>query len=132
MVFSRSEFVREAQPQGARPIDGHETNEVEAVDVKLGPRVGEVLADEVNAPRTLLDAHGGVIRGIAVLILPRRFEGALGDDRCVRVGRVLRGHLPVTRILTEGNVVANSNVSLERSEERRVGKECRSRWSPYH
>ena len=26
------------------------------------------------------------------------------------------------------NVVASEN----RSEERRVGKECRSRWSPYH
>ena len=26
---------------------------------------------------------------------------------------------------------ADSSVSL-RSEERRVGKECRSRWSPYH
>ena len=25
-----------------------------------------------------------------------------------------------------------SETSLERSEERRVGKECRSRWSPYH
>src|SRR2546429_8056308 len=25
-----------------------------------------------------------------------------------------------------------ANYSLERSEERRVGKECRSRWSPYH
>src|SRR3712207_6416070 len=24
------------------------------------------------------------------------------------------------------------NCSIERSEERRVGKECRSRWSPYH
>ena len=24
------------------------------------------------------------------------------------------------------------NVSFNRSEERRVGKECRSRWSPYH
>ena len=23
-------------------------------------------------------------------------------------------------------------LSAERSEERRVGKECRSRWSPYH
>ena len=23
-------------------------------------------------------------------------------------------------------------ISLNRSEERRVGKECRSRWSPYH
>ena len=26
----------------------------------------------------------------------------------------------------------NSGTSLARSEERRVGKECRSRWSPYH
>jgi len=25
-----------------------------------------------------------------------------------------------------------ANVGLTRSEERRVGKECRSRWSPYH
>ena len=24
------------------------------------------------------------------------------------------------------------NIALPRSEERRVGKECRSRWSPYH
>ena len=24
------------------------------------------------------------------------------------------------------------NIQLIRSEERRVGKECRSRWSPYH
>ena len=29
----------------------------------------------------------------------------------------------------EGNAVAQANT---RSEERRVGKECRSRWSPYH
>ena len=27
---------------------------------------------------------------------------------------------------------ATSSVLVERSEERRVGKECRSRWSPYH
>ena len=24
------------------------------------------------------------------------------------------------------------SLSMKRSEERRVGKECRSRWSPYH
>ena len=30
------------------------------------------------------------------------------------------------RYATLGDVIA------ERSEERRVGKECRSRWSPYH
>src|SRR2546422_10559281 len=27
---------------------------------------------------------------------------------------------------------ASANLSANRSEERRVGKECRSRWSPYH
>ena len=27
---------------------------------------------------------------------------------------------------------AQRNIELSRSEERRVGKECRSRWSPYH
>ena len=32
--------------------------------------------------------------------------------------------------LTAFNVLQQS--FLERSEERRVGKECRSRWSPYH
>ena len=28
--------------------------------------------------------------------------------------------------------VSGSEEILHRSEERRVGKECRSRWSPYH
>src|ERR1019366_10582575 len=31
-----------------------------------------------------------------------------------------------------GGTITFSNVSGTRSEERRVGKECRSRWSPYH
>ena len=28
--------------------------------------------------------------------------------------------------------LANNRQGTQRSEERRVGKECRSRWSPYH
>ena len=28
--------------------------------------------------------------------------------------------------------VSVDSIALMRSEERRVGKECRSRWSPYH
>src|SRR3712207_9479970 len=31
-----------------------------------------------------------------------------------------------------GDVVVEVSVENGRSEERRVGKECRSRWSPYH
>ena len=30
------------------------------------------------------------------------------------------------------NALANCLREIGRSEERRVGKECRSRWSPYH
>ena len=37
-------------------------------------------------------------------------------------------------ILVDGEIFAFSNLRTgsNRSEERRVGKECRSRWSPYH
>ena len=37
-------------------------------------------------------------------------------------------------IVVEDNIVYCEYVCnmLSRSEERRVGKECRSRWSPYH
>ena len=32
-------------------------------------------------------------------------------------------------VVAEGNAASSAS---NRSEERRVGKECRSRWSPYH
>ena len=42
-----------------------------------------------------------------------------------------------TVVLKDYNVLENPQkiigaIGTERSEERRVGKECRSRWSPYH
>ena len=37
-----------------------------------------------------------------------------------------------TLLFTAGCVMVFVNGDLCRSEERRVGKECRSRWSPYH
>ena len=38
----------------------------------------------------------------------------------------------VVMIIDATTKVIFVNQSLCRSEERRVGKECRSRWSPYH
>ena len=38
----------------------------------------------------------------------------------------------VKSILLEGQKEAAKKELGKRSEERRVGKECRSRWSPYH
>ena len=42
-----------------------------------------------------------------------------------------RSHMEKIDLITK-KALDESGVKMERSEERRVGKECRSRWSPYH
>src|SRR5436305_10877259 len=49
----------------------------------------------------------------------QQFAGATGNSR--RAGSDLRG-----------SSLRRGSDNPARSEERRVGKECRSRWSPYH
>ena len=47
----------------------------------------------------------------------------------------LKGHWSKTQLADRQEVQNNLQKnydSIDRSEERRVGKECRSRWSPYH
>src|SRR2546427_1166730 len=46
-------------------------------------------------------------------------------------GSALAQQPPVKPELARGQSIA-AQVCAARSEERRVGKECRSRWSPYH
>src|SRR5256885_10596096 len=46
-----------------------------------------------------------------------------GRARQQVAGQLLDGELVERQVAVEG---------VDRSEERRVGKECRSRWSPYH
>ena len=42
-------------------------------------------------------------------------------------------YMEIVQGLTEEDMyVPGTDKKLTRSEERRVGKECRSRWSPYH
>ena len=45
---------------------------------------------------------------------------------------VFCGKRPGQTVLITAGVQAGEYVGIQRSEERRVGKECRSRWSPYH
>ena len=48
-------------------------------------------------------------------------------------GRRFSWNIQVSLSGGEQNIdLTNDNAKAERSEERRVGKECRSRWSPYH
>ena len=55
------------------------------------------------------------------------FVGCLGDTAQVAAVSVVG---PVFSILAA--VATMLGAGSSRSEERRVGKECRSRWSPYH
>ena len=54
-----------------------------------------------------------------------KHHSRIGDE--VRIG----SNSVIVSPVTIGNRVT-TGAGLTRSEERRVGKECRSRWSPYH
>src|SRR2546427_10796576 len=74
------------------------------------------------------DARGAGVRG-AVL----RGEGQGRALLLARESDPGRGGLPTVRAERRLRLVDWFNrVDATRSEERRVGKECRSRWSPYH
>ena len=63
----------------------------------------------------------------ATLSLPRN-----GDIVTGRVDQVTDNEIIVNMGCKKDGILSVDEISLLRSEERRVGKECRSRWSPYH
>src|SRR3712207_9330377 len=82
----------------------------------------------------------GVVAGIADRVLVmyggRCVEDGTVDDVLERPAhpytRGLLGALPDLATSDDGELATVPGVPPARSEERRVGKECRSRWSPYH
>src|SRR2546422_10269033 len=96
------------------------------------PQAGEVAAGRLFA--------GKVRRGQELWVIgmpkPQRAQTVamvVGPDR-IPVDEIDAGN--VVAVVGLKDAVAGSTVSddkeMQRSEERRVGKECRSRWSPYH
>src|SRR5258707_10108751 len=78
----------------------------------INPATGEVLAHFGRTPASLVPDIVSRAR-----LAQRDWAKVPIRDRCAKL-----------RDLRE-QIMASRN---ERSEERRVGKECRSRWSPYH
>ena len=65
----------------------------------------------------------------------RKMQDGWADLMDVDLREVIREHNEQIRSGTPFEVLSRpqtKNGGYKRSEERRVGKECRSRWSPYH
>src|SRR3712207_8075189 len=80
------------------------------------------------------------VTGVQTCALPISISHAGGPYPCDTGDLAARGG-PLIELRTPGEldamraagaVVADMLAAVRRSEERRVGKECRSRWSPYH
>src|SRR2546421_3627681 len=75
-----------------------------------------------------------IVTGVQTCALPIYAEGLM--LRIQRVIPALRGERLERRNHGEFRATAEAFTDVmeldHRSEERRVGKECRSRWSPYH
>ena len=69
----------------------------------------------------------GLIKENDVKFVDFRFTDTKGKEQHVTVP----AHTVNEDLFEDGKMFDGSSIA-GRSEERRVGKECRSRWSPYH
>ena len=81
----------------------------------------EGLAKDKRSPLTNQDKE---------YVLERMIEEELLIKRAVDLGMLENN--PMARGTIVQQMIKNIVTEGSRSEERRVGKECRSRWSPYH
>src|SRR3712207_9331304 len=96
-----------------------------------GPQVGNLLVkNELAAgvvPPVPLDWCGAQTQATLGFVLMDALDRELAARGIQRRSAAL-----VTRTLVDADDEGFTRPTKPRSEERRVGKECRSRWSPYH
>ena len=90
----------------------------------------DIVLEAKNLTKVYGSGEGTVhaLRGVSVGIERGSFTAIIGKSGC--------GKSTLLQALGGLDAPTSGQVLLEgqslRSEERRVGKECRSRWSPYH
>ena len=144
MAYSQDGSGERNIPVNAQPAAGYgvnyffgsvnDTNNVITGNMTLGTRsIGGVSTDDFlctkseikgsNREEASFSAVGHVDLGVA--------GGVLGLDLELTAGAAARLRYPDDEVPC-ARVVCEGITDQLRSEERRVGKECRSRWSPYH
>src|SRR2546422_1987187 len=80
---------------------------------------------EIRTYRVIYQLTEDIEQALVGMLKPVEKEEKLGEAE-------VRALFKVSRLGTIAGCMVTSGVIRRRSEERRVGKECRSRWSPYH
>src|SRR3712207_1434305 len=107
-------------------------------EAKMGKVMRHTLGASLNIRHNLSSSKGPKPLQLKLLTtyIPKTSAFTLAfstSNGCGRPGRAPERFLPldITSLLL--HVIFDARFLLrQRSEERRVGKECRSRWSPYH
>src|ERR1051326_5678660 len=97
--------------------------------------MGGSLVGNLHLRRYLLNLTIKVSNPLRCRTAQRNFHGKTGTGRDGRRFGVIAGILSCRRNSESSGSFSTSRalwLGKNRSEERRVGKECRSRWSPYH
>src|SRR5712691_7192117 len=126
--------IQEAQA-GERLIDLVNRTGSKVPQVCYHPQLGPIQTCDT----CMVEIDGQLVRACATpvsdgLIVETKSEAADAAQR-EAYDRILGNHMLYCTVCDNSNgncTVHNTAKLLARSEERRVGKECRSRWSPYH
>src|SRR3712207_6107306 len=119
------EYVKEREAFGS-PIANFQNTRFELAACKTEADAAQAFVDE--ATMQLVNGTLSVERAAEVKLFCTEVQGRV-VDRCVQLfgGYGYMLEYPIARLYADARVSR-----IYRSEERRVGKECRSRWSPYH
>ena len=117
-------------------LTGHFEEAMTSIDVAI---------DLQPADHVLHHVRGMILRnaiwrgdGVFTTVLEQAKEAATSFEESRRLSPDLEhGYISEVQMLIDvldrfGREERGATLFWERSEERRVGKECRSRWSPYH
>jgi len=133
--------VSQIQPMVACP---HEVENTKPVGDVAGTHIDQVfLGSCANAKYEDLAVAAGILKGrhihpdVRFIITPGSKQIMLEAMRSGVLATLVESGGTLTNpgcgaCAGDGGILADGEVCLSRSEERRVGKECRSRWSPYH
>src|SRR5918911_1898313 len=93
---------------------------------QINPTVGDIRGNASKISDQIARARD---EGAALVVFPElALSGYPPEDLLLKTGFLDAARVALRELAAETKEI----VALVRSEERRVGKECRSRWSPYH